>query len=86
MLLVADNRFLPVCSRKAKLHLYDLSRKLSVFMQGNKQSIYAVVRSTPSHCAGVHTVCGEGAQGTFIKSVRFVCVWVNSKCAVREKW
>ena len=29
-----------------------------------------VVRSTLTHCAGVHTVCGEGAQGTFVESVR----------------
>ena len=28
-----------------------------------KQSICAVVHSTPTHCAGVHTVCGEGAEG-----------------------
>ena len=26
--------------------------------------------STLSHCAGVHTVCKEGAEGYFIKSVR----------------
>ena len=25
--------------------------------------------STPAHCAGVHTVCGEGAEGYFIESV-----------------
>ena len=39
-----------------------------LFLQ--KQSICAVVRSTPTHCAGVHTVCGEGSEGYSIKSVR----------------
>ena len=34
------------------------------------QNICAVVRNTPTHCAGVHTVCGEGAEGFFIESVR----------------
>ena len=34
------------------------------------QSICAVVRSTPTHYAGVHTVCGEGVEGYFIESVR----------------
>ena len=34
------------------------------------QSICAVVRSKPTHCAGVHTVWGECAEGYFIKSVR----------------
>ena len=33
------------------------------------QSICTVVRSTPTHCAGVHTVCGEGAEGYFIERV-----------------
>ena len=36
----------------------------------NNQSICAIVHSTPAHCVGVHTVCGEGAEGYFIKSVR----------------
>ena len=44
-----------------------------------------VVRSTLTHCAGVHTVCREGAQGFFVESVLCVCVWVNTKCAVCEK-
>ena len=42
-----------------------------------------VVRSTPTHCAGVHTVCKEGAEGYFIESVWRVCVRENAKCAVR---
>ena len=33
------------------------------------QSICAVVRSTPTDCAGVHTVCGEGAEGYSIEWV-----------------
>ena len=36
----------------------------------NFQSICEVVRSTPTHCAGVHPVCGEGVEGYFIESVR----------------
>ena len=37
------------------------------------QSICAVVRSTPTHCAGVPTVCEEGAQVTSFESLKFVC-------------
>ena len=34
------------------------------------RSICAVVRSTPTHCVGVHTLCGECAEGYFIESMR----------------
>ena len=42
-----------------------------------EQSICVVVRSTLTHCAGVRTVCGEGAQGTFVESVWCVCMRVG---------
>ena len=35
-----------------------------------KQSIHEIVYSTPTHCAGVHTVCGEGAEGYCKESVQ----------------
>ena len=47
----------------------------------NFQSICAVVRSTPTHCAGVHTVCGEGAESHFVESVR---VGKHQVCSVRK--
>ena len=46
------------------------------------QSIRAVERSMLAHCANVHTVCREGAEGYFIESARLVCVQENTKCAV----
>ena len=50
------------------------SGKILLFTLNNvsDQSICVVVRSTPTHCAGVHTVCREGAQGNFLESVRCV--------------
>ena len=52
----------------------------------NYQSICVIVRSTLTHCAGVHTVYGECVEGSCIESVRCVCVWVNTKCAVCKNW
>ena len=54
----------PVDTTALELHDY---KKVSVDFT---QSICVVVRSTPTHCAGVHTVCGEGAEGYCIESVR----------------
>ena len=34
------------------------------------------MRRKLAHCSGVHTVCGEGVQGTFVESVQCVCLCV----------
>ena len=41
----------------------------SKILMHNFQSICVDVRSTPAHCADVHTVCGECREGYFIESV-----------------